>query len=482
MHFRRIFSILLALVMLVGLLPSLALAEEAQDAAVTLMFNGAVYDTLTVKAGEQVTLPAFQSGEPPYHLVAWTTQEDGGGTYYEDCASIAVSEDLTLYAQAVRCYRVTAADGIENGTVRVGNAPMMPGETCWITLTADDGYYAATAEILQGDAVPEEFITDQEDPDHFEEGLDGEYHDAYQPQKWPKTREFTFTMPEEDVVVGGRFYPIPTTCAISFFKNMGKGEEVTQTAPIGSKTALNANPFSVAGYVFAGWNTAPDGSGTAYADREQVQLPEGAQWFTLYAQWKKMPVATELFQDMPEKTNWAYEGIDYCVGHMYMNGMGDGYFQPDGTTTRAQLVTILWRMSGEPKPAKSAPFTDCNSRWAKDAIAWAAENGIVNGVGRNRFDPDGAITREQLVTIFHRYCRDYLAMDVTQTQSLKQYPDAGRVSSWAQEAMQWGTAVKLINGVGTPNGHELQPQGSATRAQIARVIMNYCVHVAAAHG
>ena len=184
------------------------------------------------------------------------------------------------------------------------------------------------------------------------------------------------------------------------------------------------------------------------------------------------------FFDLPEMSNWAYEGIAFCLENEFMNGVGNGYFDPYGVTTRAQLVTILWRMSGEPKSAKKLPFTDCNISWANDAIAWAAENGIVNGVGGSRFDPNGAITREQLVTIFHRYCREYLEMDVSQTQSLKKFPDAKKVSSWAKDAMEWGTAVKLINGVGTPRGDELQPQGSADRAQIARVIMNFCVNVA----
>ena len=184
------------------------------------------------------------------------------------------------------------------------------------------------------------------------------------------------------------------------------------------------------------------------------------------------------FLDLPAETNWAYEGIAFCLDNGFMNGVGGGRFDPYGVTTRAQLVTILWRMSGEPKPTKKLPFTDCGISWADDAIAWAAENGIVNGTSAKTFSPGDPCTREQLVTIFHRYCREYLGMDVSQTQSLKKFPDAKKVSSWAKDAMEWGTAVKLINGVGTPRGDELQPQGSADRAQIARVIMNFCVNVA----
>ena len=183
------------------------------------------------------------------------------------------------------------------------------------------------------------------------------------------------------------------------------------------------------------------------------------------------------FYDMPDESEWSYEGISFCLDSGFMNGMGDGYFQPNGTTTRAQLVTILWRMCEEPAAEKAADFRDTRDHWAKDAVAWAAENGIVNGVGEGRFAPDAPITREQLVTIFHRFCMEYLEMDVSQTQALDTFPDAGSVSDWAQDAMQWGVAVKLISGVATPNGAILQPQGSATRAQIAKVILNFFENV-----
>ncbi len=182
--------------------------------------------------------------------------------------------------------------------------------------------------------------------------------------------------------------------------------------------------------------------------------------------------------DMPAETNWAYDGIAFCLDNGLMKGVGNGYFQPGGVTTRAQLVTILWRMCGEPKPTKKAPFTDCNIDWAKDAIAWAAENGIVSGIGNNLFNPNGPITREQLVTVFYRFCKEYLQMDVSASQSLSKFPDSSKVSAWAKDGMQWGIAAGLISGVGTKTGTELQPQGSATRAQIARVIMNFCVNVA----
>ena len=201
---------------------------------------------------------------------------------------------------------------------------------------------------------------------------------------------------------------------------------------------------------------------------------EAADWYLIPA----MPDAVYGFFDLPDENEWSYEGIAFCLNTGLMYGMGDGYCQPNGTTTRAQLVTILWRRCGEPAAEKAADFRDTRDHWAKDAVAWAAENGIVNGVGEGLFAPDAPITREQLVTIFHRFCMEYLEMDVSQTQALDTFPDAGSVSDWAQDAMQWGVAVKLISGVGTPDGPVLQPQGSATRAQIARVIMNFYLSIA----
>ena len=181
--------------------------------------------------------------------------------------------------------------------------------------------------------------------------------------------------------------------------------------------------------------------------------------------------------DMPDASDWSYEGIAFCLSQGFMNGMGGGYFQPGGTTTRAQLVTILWRMCEEPAAAKAADFKDTQDQWAKDAIAWAAENGIVNGIGEGLFAPNAPVTREQLVTIFHRFCRECLGMETAEKQVLSSFPDASQVSEWAAEAMQWGVAVKLISGVGTQNGPILQPQGSATRAQIAKIILNFFENV-----
>ena len=187
-----------------------------------------------------------------------------------------------------------------------------------------------------------------------------------------------------------------------------------------------------------------------------------------------MPDPVFGFYDLPEPDNWAYPGIAFCLENELMNGMGGGYFQPNETTTRAQLVTILWRMMGEPEASSPAPFTDLTQDWYRGALAWAAENNITNGTSATTFSPDTPVTRAQMVTIFYRMCRDYLKLDVSPSVSLDSFPDSASVSAWAQDAMQWAVAVKLISGVGDGKGNAtLQPQGSATRAQIATVMLNF---------
>ena len=186
------------------------------------------------------------------------------------------------------------------------------------------------------------------------------------------------------------------------------------------------------------------------------------------------------FSDAPAKDEWSYESIRFCTANGYMNGMGEGLFQPNGLTTRAQLVTILWRMNGSPAAETSADFTDTKEHWAKSAIDWAAENDIVNGMGEGLFAPDQSITREQLVTIFYRYCKEYLELEVgiDDQSPLDTFSDADQVSDWALDAMKWAVLTRLISGVGTPDGPQLQSPGHATRAQIARIIMSFYVNYA----
>ena len=186
---------------------------------------------------------------------------------------------------------------------------------------------------------------------------------------------------------------------------------------------------------------------------------------------------TQMFTDVTK--NWAYPGIQYCVTHGIMGGMGDGTFAPTGTTTRAQIVQILYNLEGTPAVSGTTPFTDLTANWYKPAILWAYQNNVVAGTSPTTFDPERPVTREQIAVILTQYMFHVLKMERTWTPAdLSTFPDGANVSSWAKEAMQDAVALGLINGSKAPDGTVyLDPQGSATRQQVATILMNFCQNV-----
>ena len=186
---------------------------------------------------------------------------------------------------------------------------------------------------------------------------------------------------------------------------------------------------------------------------------------------------TQMFTDVTK--NWAYPGIQYCVTHGIMGGMGDGTFAPTGTTTRAQIVQILYNLEGTPAVSGTTPFTDLTANWYKPAILWAYQNNVVAGTSPTTFAPDQPVTREQIAVILTQYMFHVLKMERTWTPAdLSTFPDGANVSSWAKEAMQDAVALGLINGTKTPDGLVyLDPQGSAARQQVATILMNFCQNV-----
>ncbi len=164
--------------------------------------------------------------------------------------------------------------------------------------------------------------------------------------------------------------------------------------------------------------------------------------------------------------------MDDIVDRGLMNGTGPVTFEPDSTMTRAMLVTVLWRSAGSPNEGTNG-FTDVPAgQWYTQAVAWAAQNGIVNGVGNNKFDPDARITREQLAAVLYRYAGK-VGMDVTARADLKLFPDAGSVSAYATDALSWCVANGIVNGTLEHGTAYLDPQGSATRAQVATLMSRY---------
>ena len=185
------------------------------------------------------------------------------------------------------------------------------------------------------------------------------------------------------------------------------------------------------------------------------------------------PAPAEPFPDVDEN-DWFYDEVVYVYENGLMNGVENNQFAPNTATNRAMLATILYRLAGEPAVSGDLPFTDVESgTWYTDAVLWAAQNGIVNGLGENTFAPMNTLTREQLVTMLYRYAQNK-GYDVTASADLSGYPDADKIQSWAQEAMTWAVAEGIVEGM---DGN-LNPAGSATRAQIATILMRFCEGVA----
>ena len=175
---------------------------------------------------------------------------------------------------------------------------------------------------------------------------------------------------------------------------------------------------------------------------------------------------------------WAHEGIDYCVRNRLMSGVGAGTFSPDTACTRAQIVKILYNRSGNQTDYSYyyLPFTDvAPGAWYYNAVAWAYYNDVTSGTSATMFTPNAAITRQQLVTFLYRYTVKYAPEFTGNAAPISAFPDAGSVANWAYAAMSWAVGNGLIQGNAHDNGLDyLDPNGSATRAQTATIIMRYC--------
>lgn len=187
------------------------------------------------------------------------------------------------------------------------------------------------------------------------------------------------------------------------------------------------------------------------------------------------------FRDMPAPSIWSHAGLDYCITHGYIAGTSATTVTPDGECTRAMIVSILYRVQGEPTKVNgyelkklAAPFDDVERGcWYTDAIWWAKLTGVVSGMSPSTFAPDDPITRAQLAVILYNYTKQFAPESLTETGSLTGFPDAGSVPSWARTAMAWAVGNGLISGVGENGVSYLRPEGCATRAQVATILMNY---------
>ena len=264
-----------------------------------------------------------------------------------------------------------------------------------------------------------------------------------------------------------------TEVTISFDPNGGTGTMQPMKVKSGENFTLPECTFTPSeGKEFAGWLAV---NGKVHPAGEVVTSSIDQSFKATWKDKAEVDV-TEMFTDVTK--NWAYPGIQYCVTHQLMSGVGGNLFAPKMTTTRAQIVQILYNLEGEPKVSGTMPFTDLTQNWYKDAVLWAYQTGVVVGTSATTFAPDRPVTREQIAVILMEYMTRVLKLERTWTPAdLSTFPDAGSVSGWAKDALADAVALGLISGASNGGQTYLEPQGSATREQVATILMEFCKNV-----
>ena len=310
----------------------------------------------------------------------------------------------------------------------------------------------------------------------------------------------TFVMPSEDIVVKAVLstneetdtYTVSTTSSRNGTLTVNptsaaQGDTVTLTVTPNSGYRLASltvtdeagNPVSLTStgngtYTFTMPASAVTASAAFTAIPQQPEDPDTPEQPEQPEDPETPEQPAEPFTDVDE-TDWFYDEVVYVYANGLMDGVGGNRFAPDTSTNRAMLATILYRLAGEPNVSGDLPFTDVETgTWYTGAVLWAAQNGIVNGVDEGIFAPMNPLTREQLVTMLYRYA-EAEGYDVSAAADLSGYPDAGKVLSYAQKAMSWAVAEGIVAGM---DDGTLNPAGNATRAQIATILMRFCEGVA----
>ena len=284
-----------------------------------------------------------------------------------------------------------------------------------------------------------------------------------------------FTMPSANVEVkaifekdtggGGGGYNPPVTYYTLRFETGGGSDIPSVREAYNAYIDLTKYVPTWRGHTFIGW----------YSERSLMNKVSGVYLtkdMTVYALWRvdeNPGTGANPFTDVSEK-DWFYGDVMFVYENGLMLGTSKTLFSPHGTATRGMMATIVWRMEGSPAPKGKNSFTDVEAgKWYADAITWTAENGIFAGYGKDKFGPDDPITREQLAAIFYRYA-DYKGYDLTVKGNLDKFKDSDKITDYAKTAMQWAVGSGLVKG---KSGNLLDPQGTATRAEIAAMLHRF---------
>ena len=433
-------------------------------------------NTAEVEAGETLRFTATVSGTGGVSKeVTWSVSGSNAGTTISEDGVLTVATGETAETLTVKA--TAKGDGITSGTATV--TVTQPATITGVTVdpaaaTVEAGKTQQFTAKVEGTGNFREEVTwsvsgnESDDTTISEDGVLNIAADetaatltvtatANGDDTKYATATVTVTQPDPDEpwspgggTTGNRY------CYLTF-ETRGGSEIASLRVKLGETVSLDEYLSERDGFDFAGWY-----SDDSFAERVDELYMNGSK--TVYAAW-------EPFDDAG-RGDWFYDSVVYVYENGLMDGVSDTLFDPDGTVTRGMIVTILHRLEGEPESDFKLPFDDVKEgQWYAEAVRWAAGEGIVNGVSETEFAPNAAVTREQLAAILHRYAQ-HKGYDVSigESTNILSYSDFASISEYAISAMQWACGEGIITGV---TESTLEPQGTATRAQSAAILMRF---------
>ena len=425
----------------------------------------------------------FEEDAPPVPTeFTVTVKTDSNGTASASHAKAVVGTEITLIATPKTGYHFKEWEVISGGVTISNNKFTMPNGNVTIKAIFEEDAPPAPAEftvIFDGNggtpSVGSMTTTNRKLTSLPSASRSGSYSfDGWYTEKSGGTKITTATVFSAKTTVyahwtytggGGGGYNPPVTYYTLRFETGGGSDIPSVREAYNTYIDLTKYVPTWRGHTFIGW----------YSERSLMNKVSGVYLtkdMTVYASWRvdeNPGTGANPFTDVSEK-DWFYGDVMFVYENGLMLGTSETLFSPHGTATRGMMATILWRMEGSPVPKGKNSFTDVEAgKWYADAITWTAENGIFAGYGKDKFGPDDPITREQLAAIFYRYA-DYKGYDLTVKGNLDKFKDADKITDYAKTAMQWAVGNGLVKG---KSGNLLDPQGTATRAEIAAMLHRF---------